>query len=283
MFDHHHSETVRVGPQPNHIIDASAPSAARVIYNEFGGADFFTDVPLELMEAVDKADSAQYTMEEILDPTGWTLLNFLMDSRTGLGRFRDFTISNFDLMMKLIDACHQLESVDEILAMKDVRERSELFHAHTEPFIDQLRRVSTVHDDVVVVDLRDEDIIYAGNRFMVYALYPEARVSIHALWGRRQAEHGVRGGKVHCGPHVAGGHRLDHARVRRRRSPRGRHLPGGQRRRRAGARRAHPGARKASRLGLSYSTHLLRTDPRRSEPAQRTVRVDRGRSARAAR
>lgn len=186
VFDHHHSETVRVGPQPNHIIDASAPSAARVIYNEFGGAEFFTDVPDDLMEAVDKADSAQYTVDEILDPTGWTLLNFLMDSRTGLGRFRDFTISNFDLMMKLIHACHQLERVDEILAMKDVRERADLFHAHTEPFIDQLRRVSTVHDDVVVVDLRGEDTIYAGNRFMVYALFPAARVSIHALWGRNK-------------------------------------------------------------------------------------------------
>jgi nanoRNase/pAp phosphatase (c-di-AMP/oligoRNAs hydrolase) len=184
VFDHHHSETLRVGPQPNHIIDASAPSAARVIYNEFGGAEFFVDVPLDLMEAVDKADSAQYTVEEILDPTGWTLLNFLMDSRTGLGRFRDFTISNFDLMMKLIHACHQLESVEEILAMKDVRERSDLYHAHTEPFIDQLRRVTTGHDDVVVVDLREENTIYAGNRFMVYALFPEARVSIHALWGR---------------------------------------------------------------------------------------------------
>jgi nanoRNase/pAp phosphatase (c-di-AMP/oligoRNAs hydrolase) len=184
VFDHHHSETLRVGPQPNHIIDASAPSAARVIYNEFGGAEFFADVPLDLMEAVDKADSAQYTVEEILDPTGWTLLNFLMDSRTGLGRFRDFTISNFDLMMKLIHACHQLESVEEILAMKDVRERSDLYHAHTEPFIDQLRRVTTGHDDVVVVDLREENTIYAGNRFMVYALFPEARVSIHALWGR---------------------------------------------------------------------------------------------------
>jgi len=145
-------------------------------------------------------------------------LNFLMDSRTGLGRFRDFSISNFELMMKLIHACHQLEGVEEILAMEHVRERSELFHAHTEPFIDQLRRVTTRHDDVVVVDLRGEDIIYAGNRFMVYALYPEARP------------------------------------VRRRRPPRGRRLPGGQRRRRAGARRAHPGAGPASRRVLSRST-----------------------------
>ncbi|MFB9447211.1 exopolyphosphatase [Dactylosporangium vinaceum] len=184
VFDHHHSETVRVGSQPNHIIDPSAPSAARVIYNEFGGAEFFTDVPVELMDAVDKADSAQYTVDEILDPTGWTLLNFLMDSRTGLGRFRDFTISNFELMMKLIHACHQLEGVEEILAMRDVRERADLFHAHAEPFIDQLRRVSTIHDDVVVVDLRGEDTIYAGNRFMVYALNPQVRVSIHALWGK---------------------------------------------------------------------------------------------------
>src|SRR5580692_8495888 len=34
------------------------------------------------------------------------------------------------------------------------------------------------------MDLRQEEIIYAGNRFMVYALYPEATVSVHVLWGR---------------------------------------------------------------------------------------------------
>jgi nanoRNase/pAp phosphatase (c-di-AMP/oligoRNAs hydrolase) len=185
VFDHHHSETIRVGEQPNHIIDASAPSAARVIYNEFGGADFFTDVPLDLMEAVDKADSAQYTVEEILDPTGWALLNFLMDPRTGLGRFRDFRISNYQLMMQLIDVCTAM-SIEEILETPDVKERVELYFAHAARAQEQIRRCATVHGNLVVLDLRDEEVIHPTNRFTLYALFPQCTISIHVLWGLRQ-------------------------------------------------------------------------------------------------
>ncbi|MET7418214.1 exopolyphosphatase [Dactylosporangium sp. NPDC005555] len=187
VFDHHHSETLRnPGEKSNYIIDAGAPSAARVIYDHFGGAPRFPHVSDELMEAVDKADSAQYDITDILQPVGWTLLNFLMDSRTGLGRFRQFRISNYQLMMQLIDACIDHQDVEEILALPDVAERAELFREQQELFVDQLRRVSHVEGDVVVVDLRDEEVIYAGNRFMVYAMFPEARVSIHVIWGRQK-------------------------------------------------------------------------------------------------
>jgi nanoRNase/pAp phosphatase (c-di-AMP/oligoRNAs hydrolase) len=187
VFDHHHSETLRTGGQAtNHVIDADAPSAARVIYDHFGGAERFPRVSDELMDAVDRADSAQYDITEILQPVGWTLLNFLMDSRTGLGRFRQFRISNYQLMMQLIDACIDHQDVEEILALPDVAERAELFREQREPFIEQLRRVSSMHGDVVVVDLRDEETIYAGNRFMVYALFPDARVSIHVIWGKQK-------------------------------------------------------------------------------------------------
>jgi nanoRNase/pAp phosphatase (c-di-AMP/oligoRNAs hydrolase) len=157
-----------------------------VIYDYYGGAERFPEVSDELMRAVDQADSAQYSIEDILRPSGWTLLNFLMDSRTGLGRFREFRISNYQLMMLLIDACIQLQTVDEILALSDVVERSELYRESSAMFLEQLRRVSHVEGDVVIVDLRDEETIYAGNRFMVYALYPEARVSIHVIWGRQK-------------------------------------------------------------------------------------------------
>jgi nanoRNase/pAp phosphatase (c-di-AMP/oligoRNAs hydrolase) len=185
VFDHHHSETLRTGgTASNHVIVESAPSAARVIYEHFGGAERFPQVSAELMAAVDQADSAAYAMSDILAPEGWALLNFLMDSRTGLGRFRDFRISNYQLMMQLIDACIDHQDVDEILALPDVAERAELYRAQSEPFVGQLRRVSTVIGDVVVVDLRNEEIIYAGNRFLVYALFPDARVSIHVMWGR---------------------------------------------------------------------------------------------------
>jgi nanoRNase/pAp phosphatase (c-di-AMP/oligoRNAs hydrolase) len=187
VFDHHHSETLRnQGDRSNHVIDPDAPSAARVIYDYYGGAQRFPEISDELMRAVDQADSADYTLTDILDPQGWTLLNFLMDSRTGLGRFREFRISNYQLMMLLIDACLQLQTVDEILELPDVRERADLFRDCSAMFVEQLRRVSHVDGDVVVVDLREEETIHAGNRFMVYALFPEARVSVHIIWGRQR-------------------------------------------------------------------------------------------------
>ena len=185
-FDHHLSETIRVANKPeNHIIDPDAPSAARVVYDYFGGRDRFPHISQEMLTAVDKADSAQFDKEEVLDPTGWTLLNFLMDSRTGLGRFRDFRISNYQLMMTLIDHCREY-SIEDILDLPDVKERADLYFEHQEKFKEQLRRCSSVHDNLVVLDLREEDIIYAGNRFMIYALFPECNISIHVLWGLKR-------------------------------------------------------------------------------------------------
>jgi nanoRNase/pAp phosphatase (c-di-AMP/oligoRNAs hydrolase) len=187
VFDHHHSETLRnAGNLSNHVIDPDAPSAARVIYEYYGGAERFPEISQELMRAVDQADSADYALEDILRPEGWTLLNFLMDSRTGLGRFREFRISNYQLMMLLIDACLQLQTVDEILQLPDVAERADLYRDCSAMFIEQLHRVSHTDGDVVVVDLRDEETIHAGNRFMVYALFPQARVSVHIIWGRQK-------------------------------------------------------------------------------------------------
>ncbi len=186
-FDHHASEVSRTGDRPrsDHVIDPLAPSAARVVYNYYGGADVFPRVSPELMEAVDQADSAQFTREEILDPQGWVLLNFLMDSRTGLGRFREFRISNYDLMMQLIERCRDA-GIDEVLALPDVKERVDLYNAQRELFAAQLRRCTAVHGELALIDLRDEDVIHAGNRFMVYALFPGCSVSAHVLWGLRK-------------------------------------------------------------------------------------------------
>ena len=156
-----------------------------MVYDHYGGRDRFPGVSEELMRAVDQADSARYSLDEVLHPQGWTLLNFLMDSRTGLGRFRDFRISNYQLMMQLIDACSRLD-VEEILQLPDVRERVELYHAQSEQFVEQLRRCTSVRGTIAVVDLRPGDVIHAGNRFMVYALFPEARVSVHVIWGRQK-------------------------------------------------------------------------------------------------
>ncbi len=182
-LDHHLSETVRLqGNRENHVIDAEAPSAARVLYKYFGGKDKFSSKWDEILEAVDKADAAQFSKEEILNPKGWVLLNYLMDPRTGLGRFREFRISNYNLMMELIDKCKD-HTIDEILEFPDVKERIELYFNLQEKFIEQVKRCATVHKNLVVLDLKDEEIIYPGNRFAIYALYPECNISIHVLWG----------------------------------------------------------------------------------------------------
>lgn len=182
-FDHHLSETVRLeGQRENHIIDPEAPSATRVLYNYLGGKEKFSDKWDEILEAVDKADSAQFTREEILKPERWVLLNYLMDPRTGLGRFREFRISNYNLMMELIDNCKD-HSIEQILEFPDVKERVDLYFTLQEQFITQIKRCATVHKNLVVLDLQNEEIIYPGNRFMIYALYPECNISIHRLWG----------------------------------------------------------------------------------------------------
>ena len=186
-FDHHASEALRNGsdPLPGYVLDPDAKSAARVVYDYYGGAERLPNISAEMMAAVDKADSAGFTMEDVLEPSGWELLSFLMDARTGLGRFREFRVSNYQLMMMLIDKCRDL-SVDEILELPDVKERAELFFAHHQLFRDQVQRVAEVHDNLVVLDLRAEDVIYAGNRFVVYALFPQCNISMHVMWGRER-------------------------------------------------------------------------------------------------
>lgn len=182
-FDHHLSETVRNKEiQSNHIILPDAPSAAEVVYQFYGGEAKFPDRFIPLMEAANKADAAMFSKKEIISPRGWDMLSFLMDSRTGLGRFRDFTISNYNLMMNLIDACKD-HTIDEIMELPDVVERIELYNKYSKEFINQLQRCSTIKNNVVVLDLRNEEIIYPGNRFMIYALFPETNVSIHQIWG----------------------------------------------------------------------------------------------------
>jgi len=181
-FDHHLSETLRNEKRDNHIIDPDAPSAARVVWKHYGGHNVFPAAWDEMMDAVDKGDSAQFSPEEVLNPTGWPLLNFLMDARTGLGRFREFRISNYNLMMDLIDYCKN-HTIEQILDLPDVRERVDLYFEQEKKFKDQISRCATVHGNLVVLDLRNEEDIWAGNRFVIYAMYPQCNISIHVLWG----------------------------------------------------------------------------------------------------
>ena len=196
-FDHHESELIRNKQEEylgKYIIDGNAKSAARVVYDYYGAELTFDRVSKEIMEAVDKGDSADFTEDEILNPTGWVLMNFLMDARTGLGRFHDFRISNYALMMELIDFCVD-HSIDDVLKLPDVKERVDLYFEQQELFKEQLRRITRIEDKVAIIDLRNEETIYAGNRFMVYAMWPETELSVHVAWGFRKQNTAVMIGK----------------------------------------------------------------------------------------
>jgi nanoRNase/pAp phosphatase (c-di-AMP/oligoRNAs hydrolase) len=182
-FDHHATEIERVvGKLPFEGDCRLAPSAARVVYDYYGGERIFPGMA-EMMDGVDKADSAQFTRDEILNPTNWNLLSFVMDSRTGLGRFRDYRISNYQLMYDLIDACLKL-SIDQILNMPDVQERVKRYFEHDGLFRQMITDRSRTVGNVIISDLRDIDPIYCGNRFLVYAMHPEQNCSIWIVNGR---------------------------------------------------------------------------------------------------
>jgi nanoRNase/pAp phosphatase (c-di-AMP/oligoRNAs hydrolase) len=187
-FDRHLSEVRRHGGRsaPSLVIDTAASSTARVVYDHYGGVHAFPAAFDDMLSAVDKAAAGSFSIDDVLHPKGWELLSFLMDARTGLGRFRDFRISNYSLMRALIEQCLRL-GIDELLDLEDVRERVELYFEHEADFQRQIRRCTVLHGDLALLDLRAEPLLHAGNRYMVFALFPECSASLHVFWGLNRA------------------------------------------------------------------------------------------------
>lgn len=184
-FDHHASEDERLEMKNLDFEGASysAPSAAQVIWDYYGGERTFSAHFLALLEAVNKSDSGNLTQKEILKPDGWILLSFVMDPRTGLGRFRDYRISNYQLMEDMIQYC-RTKTAGEILELQDVRERTKRYFEQQELFKDMLERCAEIHENVIVTNLLNEETIYSGNRFLVYALYPDQNIEVRVMWGK---------------------------------------------------------------------------------------------------
>ena len=175
-FDHHSSEHERLQLEGKYKGESRiTPSCARIIYEYYGGREKFPQFD-DMMEAVDKVDSGNLTIDEVQNPQGWILVGFLMDPRTGLGRWRNFTISNYQLMEKLIDACRTM-TTDEILALPDVKERIEVYFEQTGKFKEMVEKYTRVDGKLIISDLRGVEPIYSGNRFMIYSMYPEQNIS----------------------------------------------------------------------------------------------------------
>jgi nanoRNase/pAp phosphatase (c-di-AMP/oligoRNAs hydrolase) len=181
-FDHHTSEHERLGDIKFEGESRLEDSAARVIYEYYGGKARLPHME-EMVIAVDKVDAAKLTADEIMNPAGWVLLGYIMDPRTGLGRFRHFRISNYELMEKLIDAC-RVQGIEEILADPDVAERIALYKEQNEQFREMILKHTHTEGNVIISDLRGVDTIYTGNRFLVYSLFPEQNISLWIVDGR---------------------------------------------------------------------------------------------------
>lgn len=184
-FDHHLSEEERRAfPHEFKGESRREKSAARVIYDYYGGEKRFPRFT-GMMEGVDKTDSGSLTADEILKPGGWILLSFVMDPRTSLGRFKDYRISNYQLMEDMIEYCRTME-IEEILALADVQERVKRYSEQEELYKDMILRNSSVDGHVLVIDLRNVEEIVTGNRFVEYCLFPQVRTSIRVMWGLNQ-------------------------------------------------------------------------------------------------
>lgn len=180
-FDHHSSEIERVGHVSVDGLVKVAPSCARVIWEYYGGHARFSTRLDGLLDAVDRVDSGLLDAADVNAPKGWIMLGFLMDPRTGLQNQRGFTITGYDLMVKLMDACASL-SADEVLAMPDVKERLDKYLTQEAQYRAMIQKRSQKNGNVLVTDLRCQEEIYTGNRFTPYALFPDCNVSIQVLW-----------------------------------------------------------------------------------------------------
>jgi nanoRNase/pAp phosphatase (c-di-AMP/oligoRNAs hydrolase) len=136
-----------------------------------------------MMTAVDKVDSADLTVTEIEYPTGWILIGFVMDPRTGLGRFRSFRISNYQLMESMIEMCRTL-TAEQILENPDVKDRVDLYFQQAPLYANMIRSCARQRGQVLIIDFRNLETIYPGNRFLPYTMFPECKVSVHITWGR---------------------------------------------------------------------------------------------------
>ena len=185
-FDHHSSEEERAHGAFEGVSDPSAPSATRVVYDYLGGAERFANAHIAtLVAAIDKADSADLTVDEVLRPQGWVLISFIMDPRTGLGRYKDYRIGNYQLMMDMIDYCRAM-TAEQILEIEDVKERSRRYFEQDKRFREMVRSNAAVRGNAVVLDLRNQEEIYTGNRFLLYSLYPAQNISLQIIWGLRK-------------------------------------------------------------------------------------------------
>jgi hypothetical protein len=179
-FDHHlHTAASHVPQEAYRGAFAQAPSAAHLVYEYYGGE---TAMPqfAELVRETDRLDSANLAPADVLDPQSYIKLGFTIDGRSGLGTFERY-------FLHLVELLREGTPISAILDDPSVKKRCELLEGENEHFCQDLRAHSRVDGNVVVTDFREIDHTPIGNRFLIYALYPEINVSVRIHWGPNRA------------------------------------------------------------------------------------------------
>jgi hypothetical protein len=156
-----------------------APSAARLVYQYYDGETQWPQFA-ELVRETDRLDSADLTPDDVLDPQRYIKLGFTIDGRTGLGTFERY-------FLHLVELLRAETPISAILDDPAVKKRCDLLDSESERFCQELRSHSRVDGNVVVTDFRELDHTPIGNRFLIYALYPEINVSVRIHWGPNRA------------------------------------------------------------------------------------------------
>jgi len=173
-FDHHElTESNEKPPENFRGKHAIAPSVARVIYEYYSSDRLKKYEPL--IKETDRFDSAQLTVEDITDPKGEILIGFTIDSRSGIGSFKEY-FKNLIEWFKTIP-------VEEILSKPEVMERVKMLRGNNAAFLKVLKEHSRKDGNVVFTDFRSLDRVPVGNRFLIYTLFPDTNVSVRAQWG----------------------------------------------------------------------------------------------------
>lgn len=171
-FDHH--LLTRTNREPPKNFDGAfgyAPSAAELVWKYYGQAPRFQ----ELIAETNRFDSARLKVQDILDPKGFILLGFTLDSRTGFGPFRDYFLKCNDWLKTM--------PIEQVLELPEVVERIEGLRENDASFRRSLTAHSHLDGNVVITDFRSLENPPIGNRFLVYVLFPQANVSLRIQWG----------------------------------------------------------------------------------------------------
>jgi hypothetical protein len=164
-FDHHYSNLPE-GPFEG-AFDI-APSAAGVIHRHYH--DRLTRSYTKLVRATDKIDSADLSLDEVLKPENdpYILLSMTINGQDPTGP--EYWNTLVDLLGR--------RPIEKVLADPAVKQRCRRAISQNSRFRDILLEHTTVTGPVAVTDLRSFNPTPAGNRFLVYSLFPETVVSV---------------------------------------------------------------------------------------------------------